>query len=429
MAQNQTGPNHRPQQRPSVQKRRNARRRRAKLLRYVTAICVLAVCCIVAGVLIFRSLDSGSSANTQPPQTTTLPPAQTAPSTAPIEPETVIRLVFGGDLNITERSVAAGLANGGYDYSDIFLDITAILAEADAAFINLEGGFYGSGAASAPRELADALSASGVDMVQLANSYSIYSGLTGLSATADTIRDAGMLPVGAFPTAQDREESQGFTLVNIGGLRVAIVAFTKGMDGMSLPAGSEGCVNLLYTDYATTYQQVNKEGIETVLKAAQAQQPDLTIAMVHWGSEYNDTISPTQKTIVKLMTEAGVDAIIGTHSHFVQQVAYDEAAGTVVAYSLGDLFGNAEKAGTNYSLLLQLEVTRNNHTGETKITACDYTGIYTLTPEKDGMPMQILRILPALEMYDHNHVGKVTQQAYENMKYAWQRIQARADGT
>lgn len=430
--------NNKARNRDMAYRHRQLRLKRARMLRWFTGICVAAVCLLVVGILIGRSVGSPgtsqeSTGTTAPSQTTTAPTA--APTTAPTvptEPETVIHLTFGGDLKVTDKTVAAGEADGRYDYTHIFMDAVGVLAGADATFLNFEGNAcgapYGTESVSAPQELLDCLAAAGVDMLQLANSYSIYNGLTGLSATLNAVGSAGMTGLGVFPTTQAFRDSQGFTLVNIGGIRVALVAFTKGMDGMSLPAGGEHCVNLLYTDYATTYQKINEDGIRAVLRSAQAQQPDITIAMVHWGSEYNDTISPSQGEIVELMQEEGVDAIVGNHSHFVQQIVYDEAAGTVVAYSLGDFFGDGEHAGTNYSVLLQLEITRDNRTGETKITGCDYTGLYLLTPEKDNEAMRIVRIENAMALYENNHVGKVTDLAYQNMQYAWKRIQARVAG-
>lgn len=427
--------NHRARDRDMARQRRMIIQRQQRILRWTIFGLILAVILLMTIVLLSRRGDKEEAATPGTTATTqTTAPSTQAPtvSTAPTEPETVIHLVFGGDVNVTDKLVAAGEHGGQYDYTQLLMDVAPILAGADASFLNLEGGFYGPGygsaSASAPQALAQAFAHAGVDMIQLANSRTISSGLTGLSNTIHTLRGSGIQPLGVFASDAEREESQGFTLVNIGGIRVAIVAFTKGMDGMSLPAGSESCVNLLYTDYATTYQSVDKDGITRVLKAAQAQNPDLTIAMVHWGSEYNDTISPTQAQIVSLMQSQGVDAIIGTHPHFVQKVDYNPTAGTVVAYSLGDLLGDGEKAGTNYSILLDLEITRDNLTGQTQITGCSYTGVYLLTPEKDGMPMQLVRIQPAMEMYENNHIQKITDSAYENMRYAWQRLLARTEG-
>ena len=429
--------NKRQRQRDLIAQQRLRRARRERMIRYATLFSVLAVSLLVIVVLIARGghRDPSVGNSSTAPSHTTIP-STTAPSTpaptVPLEPETVIHLAFGGDLNVTDSVVAAGELGGKYDYTDLLMDAAAVFAGADAAFLNLEGSVngapYGTDSLSAPQELLEALRAAGVDMIQLANSRAVSNGLGGLRNTMNAIRSAGMEPLGVFRDQAEFEQTQGFTLVNIRGVRVAIVAFTKGMDGMSLPAGGENCVNLLYTDYATTYQKVNTEGITSVLRAAQAQKPDVTIALVHWGSEYNDSISPTQKQIGELMVAEGVDAIVGTHSHFVQQIVYDEAAGTVIAYSLGDFLGNGEKAGTNYSIILQLEITKNNRTGETKITGCDYTGLYLLTPAKDNEAMRLVQVEATMAMYENNHVGKVTDLAYANIKYAWQRILARVAG-
>ena len=423
--------NKRTQQRDLVARQRMMRRKREKFLRMATMISIAAVCLLIVVVLIVRGFRGDPQANTTQTTTTTQSTTQSTAPTEPMDPETVINLTFGGDLNVTDLVVSSGQTGGNYDYTQVLMDAAALFASADAAFLNLEGNVngapYGTASASAPQELLEALAAAGVDIIQLANSFTIRNGLTGLQSTVNAVHSAGMRPVGAFPGAEDFQSSQGFTLCNIGGIKVAIVAFTKGMDGMSLPMGGEHCVNLLYQDYATTYQKVNTEGITSVLRAAQAQKPDVTIALVHWGSEFNDSISPTQKAIAQLMIDEGVDAIVGTHSHFVQQIVFDPDAGTVVAYSLGDFFGNGEKAGTNYSILLHLQITRDNRTGETKITGCDYTGLYTLTPDKDGEPMRIVQIETAMALYENDHVSKVSAAAYANMQYAWQRILSRVN--
>jgi hypothetical protein len=98
----------------------------------------------------------------------------------------------------------------------------------------------------------------------------------------------------------------------------------------------------------------------------------------------------------------------------------------VVAYSLGDLLGTADKADTNYSILLQLQITKDNATGRTRITGCDYVPVYTLTKARDGETMQLVRLQQAMTMYEQNHVDKVSARAYENLKSALNKIRAKA---
>lgn len=335
-----------------------------------------------------------------------------------------ITLVFGGDLNVTDNTVASGGST--YDYTAAFLDVAQIFAQADAAVLNFEGNLcgepYGSATRSAPASMAECLSAMGVDFLQMANSCSIKNGMDGLSQTLNTIRNAGMEPLGAYASNSEFSQQQGFTLRSIGGIKVAFVAFTKGMDGMGLPTGSEKCVNLLYTDYNSTYKKINTDGITGILQAVAKAEPDITIALVHWGSEENSTVSASQEKIAKLLLQNGVDAIIGTHPHQLQTISYDEENGTLVAYSLGDFYGDGATGGNQYSLLLQLEITKNWDTGAAQITDWDYVPIYTLTESRDGETMRVVQIKSALEAYENDHISGVSETAYNNMKSALEQI-------
>jgi len=358
-------------------------------------------------------------------------PIQTE-STVPTEPtypaDTVIHLVAGGDVNVTDRTVAAGLSEGSYDYQNLFMDLIPVLAGGDLTVLNFEGNLYGTpyGKNSAPQALAQALANAGVDILQTANSRSIANGLTGLRATLDGIRQAGMEPVGTFTDKKEFEKTGGYIIREVDGVRIAFVAFTKGMDDLlSVPAGGENCVNLLYEDYYSTFQKVNKDGIKKVLGAVREEKPDLTVALLHWGSEYNDNISKTQKEICKLMREEGVNAIIGTHPHYVQQMVYEEDTGFFTAYSLGDLVSDGDRAGTDYSVLLDLEITKDGKTGTVRITGFRYVPVY-LFRQEDGS-MRVLRIQEAVTAYESNYVGKISDEVYQEMKTALTRIEGRVN--
>ena len=355
---------------------------------------------------------------------------ETPEATAPTQPTvhvpdalTVIHLAAAGDLNVTKKVVGLG-----GDYTDTFLDVAPILAQADITALNFEGGLYGEPYgedASAPATLPAALKSAGVDVVQLANSYTIYRGTAGLSSTVTGMEAAGLTPVGAWATAAAAKAAGGYTICEVKGIKIAFVAFTKGMDGMTLPQGSEGCVNLLYTDYSSAYQEINTEGITAVLGAVAEEKPDIIVAMVHWGSEFNDTISSSQAKIAALLQENGVDAIIGTHSHYVQKMTFDPSTGHFVAYSLGDFLGDADRPGSEYSVILDLEITKNNTTGHTQVTGYSYTPIFTVT---DGNAPRITQIDTAMQAYESGYIASVSKETYEAMKHARVRIRARVFG-
>ena len=129
-----------------------------------------------------------------------------------------------------------------------------------------------------------------------------------------------------------------------------------------------------------------------------------------------------------LMQKKGVDIILGTHPHLVQKIELDPKKGTLVAYSLGDFFGDGARGGTNYSIILDIEVTKDAELNVTKVTDFSYIPIYTLKEsECDGF-RRVIRIDEAIRAYEGNYVDKVTQDAYEQMKYSLKRIKARVTG-
>jgi hypothetical protein len=143
----------------AAQRKKQLEQQRKLKLRLILAAVILVVC----GVAIFALTPSGSDSPTvQQPSIPgqTLPP-ETAPPTEPpsrhqLDPTTVIHIKAAGDLNITDKVVAAGNSPLGYDFTKAFLDVAPVLADADLTMLNLEGIFvgepYGTATRSAPRE-------------------------------------------------------------------------------------------------------------------------------------------------------------------------------------------------------------------------------------------------------------------------------------
>ena len=413
--------------------KRKKRRQQAMYIRLALAAIVLIAC----GVGIFFLIANAPAAST--PALAPVPEEEVAQETTPPTEEerraawdkapVKIHIAAAGDLNVTDKVVWSGQMSGDFNYTNAFMDVAPILSEADLALMNFEGNVcgapYGTETISAPQQLLEALKNAGVDVLQMANSCSIKNGLLGLTATLANIRAAGLEPIGAYSSADEFRKSKGYTIYQVGDVKIALVAFTKGVGSLGLPVGSEDCVNILYEDYYTTYQTINKKAIRSILRAAEAEKPDLTVAMLHWGSEYNEAISKSQQDIANLLLSEGVDAIIGSHPHLVQQVDFDEEKGTLVAYSLGDFFGDGERGGTNYSIILDMEVTKDYDTGVTKITDYSYVPIYTLAEDQCDGFRRVIRIENAMAGYELNFVDKVTQSCYENMQFAMERIIAR----
>ena len=425
--------NKRRQRREEMRQKQQAEQKRLKTGLIIAGI--LLVVCTVALLSIIRDTGALDSPETETSAAVkeTQPP-ETKPQTwSEQNSTTTINIRAAGDLNITDSVVKSGLTSTGYDFTRSFMDVAPLLSEADLTVLNLEGNIvgepYGTERTSAPNDLLTALRNAGVDLIQMANSCAINNGLIGLKSTINAIHNSGMEPIGAYATQADFNRSKGYTICEANGIKVAFVAFTKGMNGMGLPAGSEGCVNLLYTDYDSEYKKIDTEGITRILKNAAAEKPDITIALLHWGSEGTDSHSDSQERIINLMKKQGVDVIIGSHPHRLHKIEFDQAAGTLVAYSLGDFFGDASAGGSNYSIILDIEIPKDNHSGITRVTDYSYTPIYTLKESDcaDG-DRRVVRIYQAMQAYDGNFVDSITKSCYEDMGYSLSRIAQRIKG-
>ena len=417
--------------REAARKKREAEARRMRN-RLILAFIALALCGVAIYNLTTEVREDLGLDQVQVEETKAAVKETTKPTTPIMKsPITTIHIKAAGDLNVTDSVVNAGVSIGGFDFGTAFKDVAAILADADLTVLNFEGNIYGepygTQNTSAPIELLQGLRNCGVDLLQMANSCAINNGLNGLKATLNAIRSVGIEPLGAYASEEEFRQSKGYTITEVQGIKVAFVAFTKGLGGRGMPAGSENLVNLLYEDYATEYRKVDENRINTILKNVAAEKPDLTVAMIHWGSEYNEDVSSTQQKIISLMKKQGVDVILGTHPHVVQSIEYDDSTGTLVAYSLGDFFGDGERGATNYSIILDIEITKDDNAGTTKVTGYDYTPIYTVKENESigTEDRRVVRIDKAIEANQENFLDRINDTCKAGMEKALSRIEER----
>lgn len=351
-------------------------------------------------------------------------PAQTqtdAPDT-----NTTVRISAVGDIFLSEDQIEdARCADGSFNFMPQFSDVYAALSKSDLTLGNFEGTFagapYGQEYGSYPDEFAVALNDAGFDLLQTANSFSVFNGLAGLKRTKDIIENNGMLCSGTYRDAGERDDEQ-VMVFDLNGIRVAVLSFTKGLGGMSIPTGEEYCVDLLYTDYATDYEQIDTLGINTAIDKAKQEKPDILIAMLHWGSENVREVSKQQERIADLLFHNGVDVILGSHPHLVgkveqRSVRMDDGTrkNVLIAYSLGD-FCKVSGGQSNMSPVLNLVYTRDAFTGETTLTGVSCSSVVAMdngaeTPDR----YTILDADNAIALYEGNYYDRITRDLYQSL--------------
>ena len=387
-----------------MQKQRAAAPRRRRRIR--RAVPIVLLCVLVVGLyLILRKSDSEEPV-----------PAASAP---PSDSSAVIAAV--GDIALTEQMVRSFKTGDGYDFTACFENMTAQIAGADLAIGNLEGNVSETVSDHVyPPELLDALAVCGFDVLQTANSYSIQNGISGLARTKEAIQAAGMEALGTFSTKEEREQSGGVLIKDVNGIRFAFLSLTKGLNNLRVPDGSEYCVNLLYSDYDTSYSRIARDTILSLLDNAKAQEPDVIIAMVHWGSEYTLELTSSQKSIAELLLSNGADAVIGSHSHLVGPIRRETVStllGTkergLIAYSLGDFLSTAERQDMQYGCVLRLEYSKID--GSTSLTGVSYSPTYTVVPseELETKEYAVCDVLDAIRLFEQEYYDRIPRALYE----------------
>ena len=111
---------------------------------------------------------------------------------------------------------------------------------------------------------------------------------------------------------------------------------------------------------------------------------DLIIYYIHWGYEYNLVHNETQGQIAQKLCDLGVDVIIGSHPHVVQDAAIltsstDPEHQTLCFYSLGNFVSNQNrltmgdtqnKEYTENGLIVKLTI-RKYSNGDCMVTSVD----------------------------------------------------------
>ncbi len=273
------------------------------------------------------------------------------PSDANADNEEFVTMVFAGDVmhHMPQLYAAYEPSTGDLDYFPPFRYLKPYIKDADWATANLETVFGGKPYSgyprfSAPDELFDALKDCGFDFLQLANNHILDRGSAGLERTVELIESGGLKSVGAYISAEHRSNSYPF-IVYIRGVKLAFLNFTYGTNG--LPTRNPNIVNKLDTaEMLNDLQQLKEE------------KPDIIIALPHWGDEYVLQSNNTQKLLARFLAANGVDLIMGSHPHVVQdaELINDGSKLVPVIYSLGNLISNQRDRHQHGGILTKVKI-------------------------------------------------------------------------
>lgn len=304
-----------------------------------------------------------------------------------------------------------------YDFDRLFTEIQPLLSSFDYTVANLETrlagparGYHGYPLFNTPDDLAPAIRRLGVDLLTTANNHSLDMGWAGIVRTLDKLDEAQVPHIGTYRTAAER---QAPFLAEVNGIRLGIVNYTATTNGLPLPPDHPYAVALL-----------DESQVSTDLARLRTANPDLIIAIVHWGTEYLREPDASQRHWAKHLATLGVDLIIGQHPHVVQPIEQLESSSVdaephhcYVAYSVGNFISNQRWRYSDSGIILHVGITRDARRGSTIISSLTYTPIWVDTYTAAGRRQyRVLAVPQALAAYDTRTDALLTTQDYERLQ-------------
>ena len=306
---------------------------------------------------------------------------------ATVAQERRVTLLFAGDAMMHTPQIYAAKTDSGYYFYSVFDHIRDQIKAADIAGVNLEttfGGepFTGYPTFSSPKEYATALRQAGFNIFFTANNHALDTGQEGLEQTIQTIREVGAKQTGTFFNQEQRYLLYPLMIIK-NGIRIAMLNYTYGTNG--LRASSPNIVNLIDTTL-----------IKQDIVATQKLQPDIVIAVMHWGEEYHTQPSVHQKKIAQFLFHHNVRIIIGHHPHLLQTIetqrAPNDSITHTVYYSLGNFYSNQRKPNRDGGMLAQIVLSKAHSNATVTIEQADYSLVWVNKYFERGKP--VYRILP-----------------------------------
>ncbi len=282
---------------------------------------------------------------------------ESSPTDAPV----TINVMMIGDMLIHEGVYRSGTSDEvTYSYDHLFANILGDIQEADLRIVNQETilggtamGLQGYPTFNSPQEIGDAEVTAGFNVILHATNHALDQGLTGLNTTVSywKSKHPQMSILGIYST---QEEADNIYVYEKDGFKVAILNYTYGTNGISIPSSAPYCINTL-DDEAKVRNDIQRAKLMA----------DLVIVCPHWGTEYVYDTTDYQDYWTQVFLEEGVDVVIGTHPHVlepVEEFTREDGHTMVVYYSLGNFVSNQDEMPRMIGGMAKLTLVKEGNT-------------------------------------------------------------------
>lgn len=312
------------------------------------------------------------------------PTPEPEPTATPVPASADASMMFVGDLmclSMQQRG-AMSQANSGldYDFRPSFEYVRYVLNRADCAVGNLETALSPSAPYSTqlyqfengmpnlngPQLYLMGVKYAGFDALVMANNHCLDAGATGIEETIAAVENYGFAHTGVFRSATEKR----FTMLNVKGIKVALLSYSEFFNYRES----------LVADRPYMINRYSEEAVRRDVAAAKADGAELVVAYNHWGAE--DTHQPTWtvRQHAQQMANAGVDVILGSHSHAVQPSVWLTASDgrkVLCVYSMGNFISSMDGQMANDTFITEIRIKREN--GRVKVAEEYYYPVKVFT--------------------------------------------------
>lgn len=305
-----------------------------------------------------------------------------------------LTLVASGDvLSHITNTQAAKRADGSYDFWPQMEEIEGLLSDGDYTLVNLESpiagekfGYRGFPKFNAPVNLGFTLKKLGVDLAITSNNHAMDNGFDGLKQNLDNLDRIGLEHTG---TNRTQEEADEVFVKEINGIKIGFIATSYGTNNIPVP-----------NDFAVDLN--SKKLIQKKIAQARDEGAEIIVHHIHWGKEYTEYPSQYQMDYYGIMTEEGVDVIIGSHPHRLQPMEMRKIShegrikNQAVIWSTGNMWQGQKKKRdfVNLGSVFRIEIERKD--GVAQVKDLDYDLIYNLRWKVDGKEQY--KVIPHSDM-------------------------------
>lgn len=242
--------------------------------------------------------------------------------------EPSLNIIFAGDVMLG-RAV-----EGRYNEVDLFGNVSEVFKSADAVIANLEGPILNN------------------HIKTPNNSYKFSFATTTLSI----LKTAGFTDLSLANNHTDNYGRNGFveTVLNLKSIDLNAFGDPNFISDYSFIKREVGGSSFVFAGVNDTYGNLSVRNILEFGSNLRSQFPtDILVFVIHWGEEYKITANLRQEEIGRGLIDEGVDLIIGSHPHVVQNI--EKYKDKYIFYSLGNfVFDQYFSTSTQEGLVVKM---------------------------------------------------------------------------